>query len=60
MESDQVYFTRRAAEERAAALRASQNTARQSHEQMADRYEELVRALAAEERRQSIRPVEAA
>ena len=54
MESDQVYFTRRASEERTAALQSRNKTARRSHTQMAERYEELVRALAAEQRRLDI------
>jgi hypothetical protein len=57
MESDQVYFTRRASEERTAALQSRNKTARRSHTQMAERYEELVRALAAEQRRLASQPM---
>lgn len=56
MESDQVYFTRRASEERTAALQSRNTGARRSHIQMAERYEELVRALVAEQRRLDIGP----
>ena len=57
MDSDQAYFTRRASEERTAALQARNRAARRSHTQMAERYEELVRALVAEQRRLGLRPV---
>ena len=60
MESDQVYFTQRASEERTAALQARHSAARKSHAEMAERYEELVRAFAAEERRAGFGVVEAA
>lgn len=50
MESDTVYFARRASEERAAAMKASHVTARQAHLEMAQRYEELATAITARER----------
>ena len=50
MESDTTYFRRRASEERTAALHTPDTRARQSHFEMAQRYEDLVRAIAARER----------
>lgn len=44
-----TYFRRRASEERTAALQARAVEARQRHLEMADRYEDLVRAIAARE-----------
>ena len=55
MESDQLYFTRRASEERTAALQSRNIIARRSHTQMAERYEELVRALVADQGRLGLR-----
>ena len=49
MQSDAVYFSRRASEERAAAGEASCASAREAHLQMAERYEELVAAIAERE-----------
>jgi hypothetical protein len=49
MESDVSYFRLRASEERTAALRARGSKARQSHLALAERYEDLVRAIAARE-----------
>jgi hypothetical protein len=49
MESDAIYFRRRALEERLAALRARHLQARQRHLEMAERYDDLVRALSARE-----------
>ncbi|HEX6072323.1 MAG TPA: hypothetical protein VFY95_04880 [Sphingomicrobium sp.] len=46
MENDAVYFSRRAEEERAAALQAANATARQAHLDMADRYDDLAAAIA--------------
>jgi len=43
--SDSQYFLRRAAEERAAAKRASDPRARQSHLDLAERYEDAVRTV---------------
>ena len=51
MESDLSYFRRRASEERTAALHAKHATARAAHLQMAERYEDLVRAISAQEQR---------
>jgi hypothetical protein len=44
-ESDQAYFMRRAAEERAAAERHQHPTARQSHVELAERYEAAAAAV---------------
>jgi hypothetical protein len=43
-ESDFEYFERRASEERAAADRAAHSSARQSHLELALRYDEMVKA----------------
>ena len=50
MESDTSYFRRRASEERSFALQAQHGIAREAHLQLAERYEELVRAITAQER----------
>ncbi len=42
MENDQSYFMRRAAQERSAAHNAPHRKARQAHQEMADRYQDLV------------------
>ena len=47
MESDLDYFEHRASEERSAALQASHAEAQSSHTVMADRYDDLVRGIAA-------------
>jgi hypothetical protein len=44
MECDYDYFLRRAAEEREAAQRAAHPTARQSHLELAARYEDVAAA----------------
>lgn len=49
MESDAVYFNRRAHEERVAATNAVHPTARHAHLQMADRYAELATAIRSSE-----------
>jgi hypothetical protein len=49
MESDSLYFSRRAKEERAAATNAVHPTARHAHLQMADRYAELATAIRSSE-----------
>lgn len=49
MESDSAYFARRAANERVAAMKAAHPTARQAHLELAKRYDELARAIAATE-----------
>ena len=46
MEGDATYFYRRANEERIAALKSANANARQSHVDMAIRYEELANAIA--------------
>ena len=50
VESDAVYFARRASEERSAALQARDARARQAHVELAERYEDLVRAITARDR----------
>lgn len=45
MQSDAVYFSRRASEERDAAGNAACATAREAHLEMAERYDELATAL---------------
>jgi hypothetical protein len=45
MESDVSYFTRRASQENAAALRAFHPEARQRHLEMAERYDDLANAI---------------
>ena len=45
MESDRVFFARRADEERAAAAEARDKNAKQSHLQLADDYERMSAAL---------------
>lgn len=44
METDAVFFARRAMEERLAATTATHELARQSHLEMAERYEDLTTA----------------
>jgi hypothetical protein len=60
MQSDRAYFARRASEERTAALQTRHKAVRQAHTQMAERYEELARAIAADERRLEFWSVNAA
>ena len=50
METDAIYFARRAAEERAAAMRAVNLKARKAHREMAERYDDLASAIAGRER----------
>jgi len=45
MQSDAIYFSRRASEERVAASGAASSTAREAHLAMAKRYAELATAL---------------
>lgn len=45
MEADFIYFSRRAREEREAAMRNSHPTARRAHIDMAARYDELAQAI---------------
>lgn len=44
MENDQSYFMKRAAEERSAADKAGNPKVREAHEQMADRYQDLMQS----------------
>jgi hypothetical protein len=44
MENNRTYFMRRAAQERSAASRSAHATARQAHEKMAERYQELAQS----------------
>ena len=45
MESDFIYFSRRAQEEREAAMRNAHPSARRAHLEMATRYDELAVAI---------------
>ena len=47
MTSDLSYYRRRASEERTAALNARDSRVRRVHSEMAERYEERVRGMAA-------------
>ena len=60
MNDDAAYYSRRAREERAAALKAPHPNARQVHLDMAEAYEERLREIAADERRSGIHLVSAA
>ena len=51
MESDSTYFARRAADERAAAANSRFEPARRAHLELAERYDDLHRALAADNER---------
>jgi hypothetical protein len=42
MEKNRIYFERRAEEERTAASRSTVDQAREAHEKMAERYQQLV------------------
>ena len=53
MEGDFNYFSRRAREERVAAMKAPHPTARQAHADMAERYDDLATAIAAHRPRQA-------
>ena len=50
MESDAAYFGRRANAERVAAMKAADPRARKAHLDMAERYDELAKAIASHER----------
>ena len=54
METDVDYFTRRAAEERRAAMKAAHPTAREAHLEMAERYAELAGAIEAHQVRMGV------
>jgi hypothetical protein len=60
MASDVDYFSRRAQEERKAALRTSDAHVRDVHLQLADAYEQRLRELAADARRSGMHLVSAA
>lgn len=60
MASDVDYFSRRAREEREAALRTSDGHVRDIHLQLADAYEQRVREISAEARRSGMHLVSAA
>jgi hypothetical protein len=49
MEGDLVYFRRRALEERQAAMTAAHPVARRAHLELADRYDDLAFAIAAQQ-----------
>jgi hypothetical protein len=49
MKADAAYFSERAGQERAAAMRAANLQAREAHLELAKRYDELVTAVAAHE-----------
>jgi hypothetical protein len=49
MDGDVAYLIRRASEERAAAMRAGHPNARQSHLQLAARYQEMADAIISRE-----------
>lgn len=51
MEGDASYFSRRAGEERIAAMKAAHPRARSSHLEMAERYAELAGAIASHQLR---------
>jgi hypothetical protein len=51
MEGDANYFSQRARQERVAAMKAAHPQARQSHLELAERYEELAGAIASHETR---------
>ncbi len=60
MTNDAAYYSRRAREERAAALKAPHPNARLVHLEMAEAYELRLREAAAESRRPAIHLVSAA
>jgi hypothetical protein len=60
MESEGTYCSRRAQEEREAAMKASHPKARQAHLELAETYEGRSRAVAANLRRSAMRLVSAA
>lgn len=49
MDSDVAYFTRRAGEERVAAMKAAHASARQAHLDLAGRYDDLARSITTRE-----------
>lgn len=54
MESDAVYFGRRAAQERQAATKARHAAACQAHLDIASRYDDLIAGIAAHERKHGL------
>jgi hypothetical protein len=60
MESEGTYYSRRAQEEREAAMKAAHPKARQAHLELAEAYEGRTRAVAANLRRSAMRLVSAA
>ena len=60
MEGDVLYFSRRAKEERAAAMKAAGSAARDAHLDMAARYDELAASIAAREQHLGLDSVDAA
>ena len=50
MEGDTAYFRRRAADERAAAMKAAHPKARDAHLEFASRYDDLANAIEGRER----------
>jgi hypothetical protein len=58
MEGNLTYFRRRASQERTATLKAGHPHARQAHLDMANRYEDLIRAIAATERQLDLHAIE--
>lgn len=56
MEADFEYFSRRAHEEREAAMRAAHPSAREAHLEMAARYDDLAKALDAHHRQLGLAP----
>lgn len=59
MEADVAYFRRRASEEKTAALQARHPSARQSHLELAERYEDLVRGISAHQQQWEARLADA-
>ena len=58
MESDSIYFARRAAQEHLAAMKAAHPTARRLHMELADRYADLTRSIDAMEPSSDFRRME--
>ena len=58
MQTDLSYFLKRASEERTAALHVRDPNVRQTHVELAERYEKRVRDLAAHQERQLFFPRE--
>lgn len=54
MDGDLAYFRRRASEERTAALQSRHPEGQRRHAELAERYEDLVRAIAGKEVRTGI------